>query len=484
MRNLCVLASLVLVLGCKAKQEDASKGSAAAGSAGGSGAAMSPGSGSAPGSAAEPAKPKTLFDRLGGVAAITAVVDEFVNRTTTDPRIKERFFNTDAAALKKYLADFVCSATGGTCTYTGRDMATAHAGMDLVDDEFNALVEDLKGALDKFKVPAAEQNDLLGALAAMKPQIVAKPETLKPIDAAKLDAVTKLAGTVKDKAAAELLAAAVVAGKRGQRSYAEQLFTRAELITGPKPLAAVATTFREGAPPRVTSALKTAAKDAPAQPKLGTGSDDEDALKPDPGNGSLAGVLRMDGKPSASFGVVMLIPKSGAAKKRVAKHRVVEQRDKTFAPHVMAVPVGSTVEFPNFDPIFHNVFSLSRTKPFDLGMYKNGDLREVVFDKAGVVRLGCNIHANMSAYLIVVDAPHYAVVGDNGSFSFRSLAPGKYRVRSWTEQTGEPTESEVEIKAGKNETTIDLKATAAPGLGPDKFGGAREEAAKPPAKAP
>ena len=169
MRNLCVLASLVVILGCQSKKDEPS-----AGGSGGSAAAMAPGSGAAPGSAAAPEKPapKTLFDRLGGTGAITAVVEEFVNRTTTDPRIKERFFNTDAAALKQYLADFVCSATGGTCKYTGRDMATAHAGMDLVDDEFNALVEDLKAALDELKVPAKEQNELLGALAAMKPDIV------------------------------------------------------------------------------------------------------------------------------------------------------------------------------------------------------------------------------------------------------------------------------------------------------------------------
>src|SRR6187401_454844 len=79
--------------------------------------------------ATPPAKGKTLFDRLGGLNAITAVVDEFVNRTTSDPRIKHRFFNTDAVELKKLLAEFVCMATGGPCKYSGRDMATSHAGM-------------------------------------------------------------------------------------------------------------------------------------------------------------------------------------------------------------------------------------------------------------------------------------------------------------------------------------------------------------------
>ena len=94
----------------------------------------------------------------------------------------------------------------------------------------------------------------------------------------------------------------------------------------------------------------------------------------------------------------------------------------------MAVPVGSTVSFPNFDTIYHNVFSLSKTKPFDLGMYKSGETREVKVDKPGIVRLGCNIHANMSAYIVVVDAPHYVVDAD-GAFEFKNLAPGKYKVQ-------------------------------------------------------
>src|SRR5262245_27173673 len=81
----------------------------------------------------KPAPPvaKSLFDRLGGQPSITAVVEEFVANTTKDPRIKERFFNTDAANLKKQLVDFVCMATGGPCKYGGRDMPTVHAGMEL-----------------------------------------------------------------------------------------------------------------------------------------------------------------------------------------------------------------------------------------------------------------------------------------------------------------------------------------------------------------
>jgi plastocyanin len=350
-------------------------------------------------------------------------------------------------------------------------MTTAHAGMDLVDEEFTALVENLKGTLDKFKVPAREQGELLGALGPLKPQIVVSADKLKPIDAKQLEKVTKLAETMKDQGAKDLLAVAVTAGQRGQRSYAEQIFTRAEMITGPKPLASVANVFREGAPPRVTTALKTL-KEGDKQPaSVGNSDIEEPAKKPE--KGSLQGSLKIDGKGPEALGVVMLWPEKGG-KKRTAKTRVIEQKGKQFEPHVMAVPVGSTVQFPNFDGVFHNVFSLSKSKAFDLGMYKNGQSREVKFDKPGIVRLGCNLHANMSAFLIVVDAPHYAVVGPDGKFEFKSLAPGKYKVQAWTERSGDPTTTELTVAAGANEKDLDLKAAAGGTISPDKFGTPRQ----------
>jgi hemoglobin len=416
------------------------------------------------------AKAKSLYDRLGGKDAITAVVEEFVGRTTTDPRIKFRFFNVDATNLKKQLVDFVCLATGGPCQYTGRDMTTAHAGMDLSDDEFNALVEDLVGALDKFNVPAKEKGEILGALGPLKPQIVAPADHFHPIEDAKLDKVTKLAATQKNADVKDLLTAAAAAGKRGQRNYAEQLFSRAEILAGEKSLASVASVFRAGAPTRIATPTKKMKDDGP-QPKQ-VGSSDEDAPAKKPETGHLAGSITVDGKAPTGMGVVMLWPAKGGAH-RTAKTRVIEQRGKEFAPHVMAVPVGSTISFPNFDDIYHNVFSLSKSKAFDLGMYKSGDTREVKFEKPGIVRLGCNIHANMAAYVIVVDAPHYVVAQPDGSYKFGSLAPGKYKVEAWTEQSSEPTKSEIEIKAGDNSANLDVKGGAAAGPSADKFGAAR-----------
>jgi hemoglobin len=115
---------------------------------------------------------KSLYDRLGGQPAVTAVVDDFVGNVAADNRINGFFARTDIARLKKNLSDQICQGTGGPCTYTGRDMATAHKGMNITDAQFNALVEDLKKTLDKFKVPDKEQGELLAVLGPMKPQIV------------------------------------------------------------------------------------------------------------------------------------------------------------------------------------------------------------------------------------------------------------------------------------------------------------------------
>jgi hemoglobin len=117
---------------------------------------------------------KSLYERLGGLDAIKAVVDDFVANVAADPAINARFASTNVPAFKQQLVDQICEATGGPCKYTGKDMATAHAGMKISDAEFDALVGDLKKTLDKFKVPEREQGELLGALGGMRPDIVNK----------------------------------------------------------------------------------------------------------------------------------------------------------------------------------------------------------------------------------------------------------------------------------------------------------------------
>ena len=115
---------------------------------------------------------KSLYDRLGGQPAIVAVVDDFVGNVAADGRINGFFARTDIARLKRLLVEQICAGTGGPCTYTGRDMQSAHRGMNISDAQFNALVEDLVKSLDKFKVPDKEKGELLGILGPMKPAIV------------------------------------------------------------------------------------------------------------------------------------------------------------------------------------------------------------------------------------------------------------------------------------------------------------------------
>ncbi|HEY2929205.1 group I truncated hemoglobin [Piscinibacter sp.] len=117
---------------------------------------------------------QTLFQRLGGKDAIVAVVDDFVGNVAGDARINRRFASTNIPRLKQMLVDQICAGTGGPCTYSGRDMKSAHAGMNISDAEFGALVEDLIKSLDKFKVPEKEKNDLLAILGPMKGDIVGR----------------------------------------------------------------------------------------------------------------------------------------------------------------------------------------------------------------------------------------------------------------------------------------------------------------------
>jgi len=117
----------------------------------------------------------SLYDRLGGKGAIQAVVTKFISNVGGDARINGYFAKTDLKKLNSLLVEQVCQATGGPCTYPGRDMKTAHKGMKVTSAAFNALVEDLISALNTFNVPQKEQNELLGALGGMKNDIVEVP---------------------------------------------------------------------------------------------------------------------------------------------------------------------------------------------------------------------------------------------------------------------------------------------------------------------
>ncbi len=126
---------------------------------------------------------KSLYDRLGGLDAINAAVDSWVVRVAGDDRINGKFVRTDIPRLKKEVADQLCEATGGPCTYTGRSMLETHTGMQVTAGEFDAVMQDLAATLDEFKVPEAEQDELVGLLRPMRDEIVEveAPETGTPL---------------------------------------------------------------------------------------------------------------------------------------------------------------------------------------------------------------------------------------------------------------------------------------------------------------
>lgn len=115
---------------------------------------------------------KSLYDRLGGQAAISAVIDDFVGRVAADTRINGKFAKSNIERVKFHLKEQVCAVTGGPCKYTGLSMKASHMNMGVTNGEFNALVEDLVATLDKFNVPAAEKGEILTALGGLKSQIV------------------------------------------------------------------------------------------------------------------------------------------------------------------------------------------------------------------------------------------------------------------------------------------------------------------------
>jgi plastocyanin len=114
---------------------------------------------------------------------------------------------------------------------------------------------------------------------------------------------------------------------------------------------------------------------------------------------------------------------------------VMDQRNETFVPHVLAVTTGTMVDFPNSDRIYHNVFSLSKVKRFDLGRYATGRSQAVRFDRPGIVRVFCDIHAHMNAFILVFSHPFFAVTDADGRYRIDDVPAGAYRVVAWHEGT-------------------------------------------------
>ena len=123
----------------------------------------------------------------------------------------------------------------------------------------------------------------------------------------------------------------------------------------------------------------------------------------------------------------------GAFEEPVRARATMDQRNEAFVPFVLAVPVGTTVDFPNSDRTYHNVFSFSKTKRFDLGRYARGRSKSVRFDQPGIVRVFCDIHSHMSAFVLVFGHPYFATTGSDGRYRIDGIPAGSYRVAVWHE---------------------------------------------------
>ncbi len=142
-------------------------------------------------------------------------------------------------------------------------------------------------------------------------------------------------------------------------------------------------------------------------------------------------VTAPDGKPLAD--AVVFVQDSGPAAAAASRAATLDQVDKTFVPGLLPIVVGTRVNFPNHDQIQHHVYSFSRTKTFELPLYKGEDAAPVLFDKVGVVKVGCNIHDWMSAIILVLPTPWFARTGADGTFTIENVPEGRHSVVAWHE---------------------------------------------------
>jgi plastocyanin len=182
-------------------------------------------------------------------------------------------------------------------------------------------------------------------------------------------------------------------------------------------------------------------------------------------SGSVSGKITLTndgGEPKSDMSGVIVYLEGVPGDPPAAKTNEIRQKDLTFVPDRMVVVKGSSVEFPNDDKVFHNVFSLSKAKRFDLGLYKSGTSKGVTFNKAGVIDVYCNIHPQMAAKILVVDNKSYAVTAADGSFKIPNVPAGTYPVVAW-QPYGNAWRGQVTVQPGK---AVTVAATVVAGAKP------------------
>jgi plastocyanin len=163
----------------------------------------------------------------------------------------------------------------------------------------------------------------------------------------------------------------------------------------------------------------------------------------------VSGTVMGGGTAGPGGAVVWLKRANGETPRPTPAHgKVITQQGKTFLPRVLVVPVGTKVAFRNDDPIFHNIFSLSKPNDFDTGLYKQGATYTQTFRHPGAVQLLCNIHASMLGFVVVVDTPYYAQSDASGAFTIKGVPPGEYQLQVWHEAAAKPTIERISVGAG------------------------------------
>lgn len=184
--------------------------------------------------------------------------------------------------------------------------------------------------------------------------------------------------------------------------------------------------------------------------------------------GKITGIVKVKGLRSPANVLVYLVNAPPVQEDLTKTKFIMDQQNLTFSPHILPIPVGAAVQFPNNDKVDHNIFSLSRTKKFNLGSYKPGESKTVLFDKPGIVELRCDVHAEMAAYIMVLKNPYFAVTDDQGRFEIPSskyleqngikgikdLPPGKYVLKTRHEKL--KTQKQIVVVSGNEDVSVQI----------------------------